>query len=221
MYDILTECPLFRGMTAAQIEEIVEPGQNSTVTRYGEGDLIARKDTAYSGLMILLRGNVRGQVTDAAGRILKVDTIEAPQLIAPAFLFGGYNRLPVDVIANTEVVILTLHRGLVFELMQENILILSNFIDIISNRANVWSKKIYLLSYNSLKAKVAHYLLDHTSDRTPSVEIPSITEIAEYFAATRNSLLTVLEGLEKKHVIRLGEERITVINREALRELLN
>ncbi len=221
MYTILTECPLFRGMTADQIKEIIEPGQNCTITDYKEGDMIAHKDMAYSGLMILLKGDVRGQMTDPVGKILKVDTIEAPQLIAPAFLFGGYNRLPIDVIANTDVQILTLHRGLVFELMQENILILSNFIDIISNRANVWSKKIYLLSYNSLKAKIAHYLLDHTSEQAPTVEIPSITEIAEYFAATRNSLLTVLEGLEKKHILRLGKEHITVINREALRELLN
>lgn len=220
MYDILTECPLFRGMTAAQIEEIVEPGQNSTVTRYGEGDLIARKDTAYSGLMILLRGNVRGQVTDAAGRILKVDTIEAPQLIAPAFLFGGYNRLPVDVIANTEVEILTLHRGLVFELMQENILILSNFIDIISNRANVWSKKIYFLSFRSLKEKAAGYLLGHSTEASPSVEMPDIREIAQYFDATRSAVQTVLAELEKKRLVALSGDRITVLNRKGLEDIL-
>ena len=221
MFKILTACPLFRGMTADRIRQLLGPDTNYTVTPYKKGETIARKDTAYSGLMILLRGGATGQVTDRTGRTIRIDALEAPQLIAPACLFGGYNRLRVDVIAATDAEILTLHRGMIFEMMQEDVLVLSNFVDIISNRANVWSKKIYLLSYKSLKEKVAHYLLDHTTAETPNVAVPSIPEIAEYFGATRSATLTVLEGLEKKQIIRLGKDQIGLLNRSALEEMLN
>lgn len=54
----------------------------------------------------------------SGGKTIVVDPIEAPQLIAPAFLFGGYNKLPIDVIADGDVTIMTLHRGYIFELMR-------------------------------------------------------------------------------------------------------
>ena len=220
MYDLLTACPLFRGLTSDQIKALLESPDNYTVTRYLPGEQIARRDTAYSGLMIVLQGKVCGRMTDPHGKQLVVDTLEAPQLIAPAFLFGGYNRLPIDIVAETETQIMTLHRGFVFEMMQENVLILSNFIDIISNRANVWSKEIYFLSFKSLKQKVALYLLDHSSEVNPVVPIPDIREIAEYFEATRTSLTTVLDDLQKKHLINYDENNITVLNRTALNDLL-
>lgn len=162
MYAILKECPLFRGLTAAQIEDILADKGKYALSEYRDGDLIAQRDTAYSGLMIIIKGKVHGKMTYASGRSADIEPIEAPQLIAPAFLFGGYNKLPIDVIADGDVTIMTIHRGYIFELMQNNVVIMSNFVDILSNRANVWSKKIYYLSFRSLREKVANYLLDHT-----------------------------------------------------------
>ncbi len=219
MYDILTRCPLFRGLDAGQIRELIN-SDDVSVTSYKKGETIAHRDTAYSGLMILLKGSAAGTITYPSGQSIHIDAIEAPELIAPAFLFGGYNRLPVDVVAETDAEILTLHRGYLFELMQEQVVILSNFIDIISNRADVWSKKIYALSFKSLKEKLASYLLDHSSEEQTTVPIPDIKEIAEYFAATRSALLSVIEGLEKKHIIRAEGNNIEITNRAALKDIL-
>lgn len=111
MFPILKESPLFRGLDQQTIDELLANSTVATMT-YAKDDVIARRDTAYSGLMIILRGSVRGEVTDAAGHRRSIDNIPAPQLIAPAFLFGGYNRLPIDVVANEDdTEILTLHRG--------------------------------------------------------------------------------------------------------------
>lgn len=219
MYTILAQCPLFRGLTADQIKEIIDERGDFTITDYEDQDRIARQDTAYSGLMILIRGRVHGEMTSGHKTVV-VDPIEAPQLIAPAFLFGGYNKLPIDVVADGPVTIMTLHRGYIFELMQSNVLILSNFIDIISNRANVWSKKIYFLSFRSLKEKVATYLLEHTNEQQNTLPMPDIREIAGYFDATRNALQTVFAEMEKKHLIVCSSTWITLLNRKGLQDIL-
>ncbi len=221
MYSILTRCPLFRGLNPEQIQQALGSSDNFATTSYRRGEVIARRDTAYSGLMILLTGTVTGEVTYPDGRTLNIDVVEAPQLIAPAFLFGGYNRLPVDVVAQgDDVQILTLHRGFVFELMQENVVVLSNFIDIISNRAGAWSKKVYLLSFRSLEAKLASFLLDNSSEGQNTVLMPDFAEVADYFAATRSSLEAVIGTLEKKRVISVEGEFIEILNRKALKEIL-
>ncbi len=220
MYSILTECPLFRGLTEDQIHEVIDGRGDYTLADYRDGELIARRDTAYSGLMIIVRGKVHGEMPAASGRPVTIEPLEAPQLIAPAFLFGGYNKLPIDVVADGDATIMTLHRGYLFELMQGNVLIMSNFIDIISNRANVWSKKIYFLSFRSLKEKAAGYLLGHSTEASPSVEMPDIREIAQYFDATRSAVQTVLAELEKKRLVALSGDRITVLNRKGLEDIL-
>ena len=219
MYAILAKCPLFRGITADKIKELIDGHGDYTVTDYSDKACIARRETAYSGLMILLSGRVHGEFS-ADGHTWLVDPIEAPQLIAPAFLFGGYNRLPIDVIADGEVKIMTLHRGFIFELMQSNVLILSNFIDILSNRANVWSKKILYLSFRSLQQKVAKYLLEHSSRGEQSLMVPDMVEIAEYFDATRSAVQTVLSEMEKRRLLSSDGRMITILNRQALEQIL-
>jgi len=219
MYATLTQCPLFQGLTQDTIREMIAQG-NYTLTDYKDGDKIADRDTAYSGLMIIVEGKVHGEMTDPSGKTVMIDKIEAPQLIAPAFLFGGYNKLPIDVIADGKVRILTLHRGYLFELMQNNVVVLSNFIDIISNRANLWSKKILFLSFRSLQAKVATYLLENTTESKPSLPIPDTAEIASYFDATRPAVDTVLHEMEKKKLISLEKNQLTILNRTGLQAVM-
>lgn len=202
---------MFRGMKAERIKEVLGSEQNYVVSRFKKGDVMARRDTAYSGLMILLGGSAVGEMVQASGKVVKIDAIEAPQLIAPAFLFGGYNRLPIDVIADSDVEVMVLHRGFIFELMQEHVLILSNFIDILSDRANVWSRKIYFLSFRSIREKLASYLLDSGRD---TVTLPE--NLSDYFSATRNSVQMVVDDMVKKHFIAVDGDNVTILNRPAI-----
>ncbi len=213
MYAILQECPLFRGLSSLQIEALLAKA-SYVVNRYAEGELIARRDTVYSGLMIILSGSARGEITQANGRRRIIDNIPAPQLIAPAFLFGGYNRLPIDVVANEDVTLLTLHRGGLFEMMQDNTLVLSNFIDIISNRANFFSRKIYALSVLMLTEKLAALLLAEAGERNEA-QI-DISKLADRLDVTRNALEQTLDELQKRGWIALRGGHVTFRNRPAL-----
>lgn len=219
MYNILIDCPLFRGMTFEQIDKILSDTQNYQIDTYKNGDIIAKCDSAYSGLMIILSGAAEGLMNDASGRLLHIDALEAPNLIAPAFLFGGYNRLPIDVVAVGDVSIMVLHRASLFELMQTNMVIMSNFIDIISDRANVWSKKIYYLSFRSLKEKFAKYLLENSTVERGVCEMPDTGMIADYFVSTRSALQTVMQDMERKKIIAADGDSIEILNRAALEDM--
>lgn len=218
MFPILKDSPLFRGLDSATVDALLEHASYATAT-YGRGDRIAERDTAYSGLMIILKGSVRGEMTDAAGRRRTIDNISAPQLIAPAFLFGGYNRLPIDVIANEDgTEILTLHRGGLFEMMQDNTIVLSNFIDLISNRANYFSRKIYALSVLMLTEKVAALLLSSGASKDT---VPSDTEkIADELDITRSAVEQTLAELAKRGCIELSGAGIRIRNRKALEAMI-
>lgn len=219
MFPILKDSPLFRGLDQQTIDTLLEHSSYATMT-YDHDDCIAKRDTAYSGLMIILKGSVRGEVTDAAGRRRIIDNIAAPQLIAPAFLFGGYNRLPIDVVANEDgTQIMTLHRGGLFEMMQDNTIVLSNFIDIISNRANFFSRKIYALSVLMLTEKVAALLLSSASAEEDTVPL-EVKKMADELDITRNALEQTLAELAKKGYIELSATQIVIRNRKGLETMV-
>ncbi len=219
MFPILKDSPLFRGLDQQTIDSLLERSSFATAV-FAHDDCIAKRDTAYSGLMIILKGSVRGEVTDAAGRRRIIDNIAAPQLIAPAFLFGGYNRLPIDVVANEDgTEIMTLHRGGLFEMMQDNTIVLSNFIDIISNRANYFSRKIYALSVLMLTEKVAALLLSSASPAGDTVPL-NIEKMADELDITRNAFEQTLSELARKGYVELSETEIVIRNRKALETMV-
>lgn len=217
MFTILTNCPLFNGVDTETVGELL--GRSSyIINKYEPGDLIAKRDTAYSGLLIIVEGSVCGTITLANGKRQVIDTVSAGQLIAPAFLFGGYNRLPIDVYAAESTKVMTLHRGSLFEMMQDNIVVMSNFIDIISNRANFFSRKIYALTVLMLKEKVAGYLLGLSAhDSELHVDIKGMATALD---ATRESCVQALAELERKGILKIDGEIVRIINRAALAELV-
>lgn len=216
MYEKLELSPLFRGLTAAEIEDLLSD-KSYTVKEFSAGDIIAEKDTAYSSLMLILDGVVRGETTDFCGGVMKVNQIKAPNLISPAFLYGGYNRLPIDVVAHTDTSILEIHRGSVFAMMQENVLVLSNFIDIISQRANLLTKKLFFLSFKSLESKVAEYLLNKTYNTDECIDKQ---KLVHYFEVPVDSMDRVLNSLAKTGAIKVAGQKVIIADGAQLSEII-
>ncbi len=217
MDTILEQSPLFRGLEKEHIAELLNKYTYSVI-EFKKGEVIAKKDTAYSSLMIVLRGIVRGETTNSGGIIMRSNEIKAPNLISPAFLFGGYNRLPINVVAQSDVSILMLHRASLFGMMQEDPVILSNFIDILSQRANLLTKKLFYLSFRSLKSQIAEYLINKTYNlHEPTCE----KDLVKYFEVTMNSVERVLEDFTKVNAIQVEDTRIIVSDVEKLKSILN
>ena len=128
--------------------------------------------------------------------------------------------LPIDVIADGDVTIMTIHRGFLFELMQANVVILSNFVDILSNRANVWSRKIYYPLFPLVAGEGGQLSVGAYPCRQHQLPMPDITMIASCFDATRSALRTVLDEMAKKRLIRCDEKSIEVLNPQGLHDIL-
>ncbi len=214
MYKILEECPLFRGLSSDDISALFS-NEEYTHKEFVGGDIISSKDSEYSSLMIVLKGSVTGTYSSSKGEVMTMDEISAPNLISPAFLFGGYNKLPVDVVAASDYVdVLIIHRAKLFELMQESAVILSNFIDVLSNRAGNLNKKLFYLSFASLRAKICEYLIDQEGSHSAA----TTKKIVKYFDISLDSVERIIESLVKEGCVKLEGSDITIIDIELLKQ---
>ena len=138
--EILVKCPLFIGLSMDQILELLN-GQYK-ILAFKNGDLVLSQGEVFNHLYIIKQGRVSAEMLDALGRNTTIEELEPSRLIAPAFLFASKNRVPVDVIAKMETLIIRISVDKLMEMMQKEKIILRNYLNIVANRAYFLSERI-------------------------------------------------------------------------------
>ena len=220
MYQRLTNSPVFKGLTPEDIEKLIKQ-VNYRIKNVEAGLLIAQREEECTSLTIIIQGSVRGEMLDYSGKILKVDDIYAPRPIAAAFLFGQNNFYPVDVISNEQTILLVIPKESVLKLFQLSDVFLKNYLNAISNRAQFLSRRIWFLSFKTIKGKLAQYILNMAEPDKTRIVLPlTQKDLAEFFGVTRPSLARALGEMEKDKIIEVNRKEITITNRNLLVKLL-
>jgi CRP/FNR family transcriptional regulator, dissimilatory nitrate respiration regulator len=221
MYNIISNSPFFRGLSPQEVESILSKISHS-IKSFTKGQTIAQREEEVCNLCIVVAGSVKGEMVDYSGKILKIEEIFAPQPIAHAFLFGEKNRYPVDVIALEDCKILFIPKSDVIRMLQQSDIILRNYLNAISNRAQFLSNKLWFLSFKTIKEKVAHYLLSlaRNESKTTVVLPKSHQELAEFFGVTRPSLARVFSEMQDEGIIKVDRREVSIINRNKLLEMI-
>ncbi len=216
IYAKLSNCPLFKGLVSDDIKNMFSnvPFQ---IKNFPVNTLIASRDEECQNLIIILNGSVRGEMLDYSGKILKVEDIFAPRPVAAAFLFGNNNRYPVDVISNADVSVLILSKESVLQLFQRSNVFLKNYLNSISNRAQFLSRRIWFLSFKTIKGKLSQYMLNLVKEDQMRIELPlTQKELAEFFGVARPSLARALGELEKEEIIEVNRRVIQIKDKQRL-----
>ena len=154
-----------------------------------------------------------------SGSILNIETIHAPNPLAPAFLFAENNRFPVDVIALEEVEVVLIFKESIMKQLARNEHFLHGFMTFNSNRVHFLSERIKLLSTKTIKGKLAQYILARTSDMRFTMDMNQTT-LAEYFGVARPSLSRSIAEMMDESIIRLKGQNGQILNLVKLKRLL-
>jgi CRP-like cAMP-binding protein len=219
--DVLSNNYLFRNLSHDEIGKVIRDIHHQ-VRNYNKGDLIASSGATYDRLLIIVKGAVVGELIDFEGRILRIEELRAPDTIASAFIFGDRNQLPVNITAIDETRLLIIPRSDLLLLLKKNDRILHNYLNIMANRAQHLSKKIRMLGLQSIKGKIAHYLLGlETKTGSSSINLPhSQSEIADMFGVTRPSIGRVFREMDHQGLIHAKGKRVKIMDKPGLSQLL-
>lgn len=215
---ILRFSPLFRSMDEAGLERLFSK-ISYKINRYKKSTIVAFAGDTCDTLMIPLRGSVRGEMIDSAGRCLKIEDIKAPQPLAIAFIFGKENKYPVNVIANDDMIMLKIPQTEILKLMMKDPCFLHVFLNLISNRVQFLTEKISFLSFHTIKEKLSHYILSHEKEN--QLTFPGSHEkMAELFGITRPSFSRGLKELQDTGAISFSRRNVWVEDRQLLVQIL-
>ncbi len=218
-FPFLEKSPLFRGLT---IEEITTAFTDIhyQIKKYSKGQMVVSAGDRVDRLLIVLTGSVKGEMIDFSGKTIKIEDIEPPKPLAVAFLFGQSNTFPVNIIANIDSELLILPKESILKLFQDNKMVLLNFLNSISNRSQFLSQKIKFLTFQTIKGKIANYLLQASQGQNIVVLDKSQNELAELFGVTRPSVGRGIRDLNNEGLIEAKGKIIKILDLNGLKDCL-
>jgi CRP/FNR family transcriptional regulator, dissimilatory nitrate respiration regulator len=219
--EILEKCPLFNGLPMDRILDLLN-GQYK-ISAYKFGDLVLAQGDEFNHLYIIKKGKVSAEMLDAMGRTTTIEELESSRIIAPAFLFASKNKVPVDVIARMETLIIRISKEKLMEMMQQELVILKNYLQIVANRAFFLSEKIRSFRFGTIKSKWANYLLEQAQIHNDTIfQIPhSQQDLADLFGVTRPAVAKALSQLIEIGVVQSDRKYFRIMNISLLQKIIS
>ncbi len=219
-YNIISNSPVFMGVKPENCEQLLSEIVHQFRT-YNKGKTIALTGEKCNNLLIVISGSVRGEMTSASGRLIKIEDVPTSGTIAISFIFGKNNSFPVDVIANEDCKILFIPKESLLVLLKKNDLVLTNFLNIISQKSQFLSNKLKFLSFNSIKEKFANFLLNKAKDNLNCIYLTETQQqISDLFGVARPSLARTIKEMADEGLIEVKNKEIKILNKEALKRII-
>ena len=195
----LLKMPPFQGITEEELLSLILAPEHAR-RQCKPADFIAMQGEAYRSLFILCCGSVRTQMVSAEGKQLTIETLKAPQLLAPAFVFASENRFPVNIEAKEKFII---NKNVFLEFLHRYPTVMRNFLQLVSDRTLFLSKKLNAFALQSLKSRILNYLRMHGT-------ILNQQEVAQILGVARPSLARALSELASEGCIRIEKKEMRI-----------
>jgi len=220
MFESLKASPLFKGLEIAEINSLINNSSHQ-IKQFSNKEVLAYAGEKVEKAMILLEGKLQGEMIDFAGNSLKIEEMEPPQMVAAAFLYGAQSAFPVNLTAISEGKMLVIFKNDFTQMLATDQRVLSNYLNIVSGKAQFLSRKITFLSFKTIKEKIAYYLLQNFKTGNQVVIInQSQKGLAEMLGVARPSLARTISEMESDQLIKWERNQVEIVDLKSLQGIL-
>ena len=218
MYEILTNSPLFNGLTAKEIKELLQT-VNYKIVEYPAKEIYTLAGMPCKYADFILKGELISRMAGLSGKQVQIDRLKACVLIAPAFIFAKNNAMPVSVETAQHTTIMRMMPSELKHLINTNERIRMNFIQLLSSIDVFLTQKLRMLSLFTVREKVAYFLMKAAKEQqSRTIKLSnSRQEIADTFGIQKFSLLRCLSEFEDNGAIKIDGKQITILNSDKMK----
>lgn len=216
--ETLSHSPLFNGLTAKEIKELLQT-VNFKIVEYPAKEIYTLAGMPCKYADFILKGELISRMTGLSGKQVQIDRLKACILIAPAFIFAKNNAMPVSVETAQHTTILRMMPSELKHLIDNNERIRMNFIQLLSSIDVFLTQKLRMLSLFTVREKVAYFLMKAAKEqKSRTIKLSnSRQEIADTFGIQKFSLLRCLSEFEDNGAIKIDGKQITILNSDKMK----
>lgn len=220
MYENLMGLPLFNGVSYNRLSEIVG-NTRLAFSKYLPGEKILEAGDPCTRMMFVIGGSVRLTVRNSTDRFTVSQTLEAPTVVSPDFLFGRNTLYPATVTAIDTVSIMQIEKNDFINIIRSDEVCLFNYLNYISTNAQKAIDGVLALTSGSLEERIAFWIIALTQRDAKEVILSCRQrDLYTLFGVQRSSFINTLDGMKARGLIDYTSTEIRVISRNDLRSIL-
>ncbi len=220
MYEILMSLPLLNGVSRNRILEIVGKTKFHFL-KYLDGEKVISTGDPCTHIKFVLSGAVRSTISNSNGRFKVSQTISAPSVIAPEFLFGKSPFYPSTATAIGPTGILQIAKQDYLNMLTTDKVFMFNFLNLLSSSTQRSIEGLLAVTNGSLEERIAYWIIALTQrDGTDITMLCRQRDLYSTFGVQRSSLIAALESLKERGIIEYNTSEIIVKSRAELSKLL-
>lgn len=219
MYDLLMSMPLFHGVSHEKISEVIESTKFHFL-KYHEGDTIVDKDEPCTHIKFIISGRVESTIEYPKKGLSVSQTIDAPDVITPDFLFGRSTLYPCTVRAVIPTGVMQISKADYMALLCSDNIFMFNFLNLLSSNSQKGFDGAIATCGNALEQNIAFKILALTQSRGYNITLTCNDGLASMFCTTETQLLDTLNSLKQRKIIDFDSHQIRVLYRPGLIKIL-
>ena len=221
MYEILMGLPLFKGVSREKISEIVEKAKFHFL-KYLEGESLVAAHEACTHIKFIISGSVRLSISNYNERFKVSQTLHAPNVISPDFLFGKAPFYPCAGVAVEPTGILQISKNDYMHILNNDEVFLFNFLNVLSMNAQKAVDGILAITSGNLEERIAFWIVALTQRGGTDITLAcKQRDLYSLFGVQRTSLINTLESMKSRQLLDYTNNEIHFYSRDKLLELLN
>ena len=221
MFDTLMTLPLFRGVSQERMAETVGKAKFHFL-KYLPNTTFIDAGERCTYLKFMLGGSARITTANADGRFKVAQTLTAPEVICPDFLFGIATSYPCSATAIDMVNILQVDKSDYLNILSSDPIFLINYLNYLATNAQKTIDGVMSITMGDVETRLALWVLCLTQARATDIVFTARTrDLCSVFGMQRSSFNAAMSDLADRGFITFNGQEIRVTSRHAMAELLN
>lgn len=220
MFELLMELPLFQGVSHSKLAEIVGSAKFHFL-KYPAGETIIRAGDRCDHLTFVISGGVRSTVTNINGRFSVGQTLSAPSVIAPDFLFGKITDYPCDVVALESTGILKISKSDYLHILSADSVFAFNYLNTLSVNAQKAVEGILSLTSGELPERIAFWIIALTQAGGTDIAMTCrARDLSSIFGVQRSTFEANMRQMQEAGLVEYDQTQISIPDRSRMLALL-
>lgn len=220
MLEQLMELPLFKGVSHTRMAQIVGEAKFHFL-KYPAGETVLAAGDKCDHVTFILSGSVRSVIVNHNGRFSVGQTLSAPNVISPNFLFGKVTTYPYTVTAIDTVSVLKISKTDYINILNYDHVLLFNYLNVLSMNAQKGIEGILSLTTAAIDQRIAFWISALT--QTGGTDIKLVCrrrDLCSLFSMQRSAFDAALAEMARKGLITYDNKELNVVDRKNLLALL-
>lgn len=213
---------LFQNLSQEEILNLLEKS-DYYIKHYAKGQLIASEMSPCNQIGIVLDGAIEIKKIYTNGKVLTLTHLKVGSTFGEVIVSSDLNIYPANVISTTTSKVFFIDKKHLEELCHINKTFMTNLLSLLSNRVIMLNKKITFLSYQTIRQKVAFYLLQEykKNKKNNMFSLPVSRKVmAEQLGIPRPSLSREFIKLKEEGFIDYESKAIKILDIQGLEDCL-